>query len=125
MLDHGTTYSSPGGSFGYMVLGPCCRLYDREQLPWPSCSLFWRGRQPSWNRTGSRFVADMATRQHPSYAVRGRDRGGAEWEAVVTDFVYALPEAERKWWAWRGPACTEPPAAIEDMSERLENGQNW
>ena len=57
---HGKRLRSPGGSFLYEVQGPVCRLYDREQLPWPSCSLQWKGKQPSWRRIGRRFVADLS-----------------------------------------------------------------
>ena len=46
----GKKIRSPGGSFVYEIQGPVCILYDREQLPWPCCSLQWRGKQPSWNR---------------------------------------------------------------------------
>ena len=36
----GAIQSSYGGQFSYKVIGPCCRLYDREELPglvqgWP------------------------------------------------------------------------------------------
>ncbi len=98
MLDAGTTYSSPGGSFHYLVLGPCCRLYDREELPWPSCSMNWKGKQPSWNRVGRRFVGDIAAKRFPSYAVRGVDRHGCTWEEVVTDYTYRLSGPKRRWW---------------------------
>lgn len=98
MLDHGDTFRSPGGSFQYIVQGPVCRLYDRTELPWPCCRLSWKGKEPSWNRIGRRYVADIATRRHPSYSVKGRDRYGNEWEAVVTDFTYRLPRAVKNWW---------------------------
>lgn len=69
-LRSGSHIRSAGGSFVYEIIGPVCRLYDREELPWPSCSLAWKGKQPSWNRIGPRFVADMASRRSPSYAVK-------------------------------------------------------
>lgn len=98
MLDHGTRFMSPGGSFSYVVLGPVCRLYDREELPWPSCSLAWKGKQPSWNRVGRRFVGDLGCRRFPSYAVRASGRDGFTWEQVVTDYCWPLPSEERRWW---------------------------
>ncbi len=125
MLDSGTTFSSPGGSFGYVVAGPCCRLYDRTSLPWPSCSLVWRGKQPSWNRIGLRLVADMATRRCPSYSVIGTDRRGRTWTEVVSDFAYKLSEAERKWWFWHGPGHLHPPQDVAEMRRRLETGDRW
>ena len=58
----GSVQSSYGGQYSYKVIGPCCRLYDREELPWPCSRLAWRSKEPSWRRIGSRFVADMASR---------------------------------------------------------------
>lgn len=98
MLEAGITFRSPGGSFQYIVQGPCCRLFDREELPWPCCRLSWRGKEPSWNRVGRRLVGDIAAKRFPSYAVRGFDRHGNTWEAVVTDYTYVLSDEVRKWW---------------------------
>lgn len=113
MLDHGDSFNSPGGSFAYVIQGPVCRLYDREDLPWPCCRLSWRGKEPSWRRVGNRLVADIAVRRFPSYAVLGCDRGGNGWEGVVTDFTYELPERERGWWYARTPATGHPWPARE------------
>ena len=66
----GSVQSSYGGQYSYKVIGPCCRLYDREELPWPCSRLAWRSKEPSWRRIGSRFVADMASRKCPSYSVQ-------------------------------------------------------
>ena len=98
MLEKGQAFSSPGGSFHYTVIGPVCRLYDREELPWPSCSTLWKGRQPSWNRIGRRFVGDISTLRCPSYSVEGRDRNGHQWTGVVTDYPYKLATDWRRWW---------------------------
>ena len=38
---------------------PVCRLYDREELPWPSCSLQWKGKQPRAEPSRKRFVAGL------------------------------------------------------------------
>ena len=88
--EYGKKIRSPGGSFVYEVQGPVCRLYDREELPWPCCSLQWRGKQPSWRRIGRRFIADIAARRCPSYAVRGVDSAGTQWEGVVTLYMHRL-----------------------------------
>ena len=108
MLENGQTFRSPGGGFVYEVIGPVCRLYDREELPWPSCSLAWKGKQPSWNRIGRRFVGDISTLRCPSYNVIGRDRYGATWEAVVTDYPYRLDNDERRWWNSKIPPAGHP-----------------
>ena len=65
----GYMFESPGAHLTYRVIGPCCRLYDREQLPWPCCRIQWHSKEPSWRRIGPRLIADLATRQHPSYCV--------------------------------------------------------
>jgi len=108
MLDPGSSFRSPGGSFSYVVAGPCCRLFDRDSLPWPSCSLVWRGKQPSWNRIGRRLVGDLACRKFPSYAVIGMDREGNMWHQVVTDFTYPLRPEVARWWYCRIPPAGKP-----------------
>jgi hypothetical protein len=71
LLTHGDTFSVCEGSlFRYKAIGPVCRLFDREELPWPSCSLQWRGKMPSWNRQGSRFTRDIGAKNSPSYSAR-------------------------------------------------------
>ena len=98
MLDSGTSFQSPGGSFSYVVVGPVCRLYDREELPWPSCRLSWKGKEPSWNRVGRRFVGDLAVKRFPSYSVIGTDRWGHVWHDIATDFSYPLAMPAKRWW---------------------------
>ena len=93
----GTIISSPGGSYRYRIIGACCRLFDRETLPYPSCSLEWRGKQPSWRRIGRRFVADMATMRSPSYSVELLDFPGAP-QRVMTIHWVSLSETGRLWW---------------------------
>ena len=115
MLASGTTFDSPGGSFSYVIIGPVCRLYDREQLPWPICSLQWRGKAPSWKRIGCRFVGDIAVKRFPSYAVRGIDRHGSTWTDVVTDYTYRLPSAVKRWWYANTPPSGH---AFPDYPER-------
>ena len=60
LLETGSIHTSPGGQYSFRVIGPCCRLFDREELPWPCCRLAWRSKEPSWRRVGRRFVADLA-----------------------------------------------------------------
>lgn len=124
-LSTGKFKRSYGGSFVYVVQGPCCRLYDKEELPWPSCSLAWKGKQPSWNRIGKRYVPDMATTRCPSYSVHGYDHHGNSWESVVTFYEESLTKAERRWWIWKGPAHLSPPDTVDDMEHRLAEGHQW
>ena len=100
--EHGKKIRSPGGSFVYEVMGPVCRLFDRDELPWPSCSLVWRGKQPSWRRIGRRFIADIAARRCPSYAVRASDATGRVWEEVITLYQHRLNPEEKAWWYGKG-----------------------
>ncbi len=93
LLKTGELITSPGGSYNYQIIGPCCRLYDRETLPWPSCSIGWRGKQPSWRRIGARFVADMGCKRCPSYAVQH-----GETILVISLYWIPLPKAIQRWW---------------------------
>ncbi len=102
MLDHGSRITSPGGGFIYTIQGPVCRLFDREELPWPCCRLSWKGREPSWNRIGCRFVADLGSNRFESYAVSGLDAWGTEWTDVQTFFFLPkLSKQKAKWWYWK------------------------
>lgn len=102
-LECGKWIRSPGQGFAYQVLGPVCRLYDREELPWPSCSLQWKGKQPSWNRVGKRFVADLAASRCPSYAVYAVDQWGNQWTQVLTLYYQKLSATEKQWWITKKP----------------------
>ena len=97
-LTAGKKLRSPGSSFHYVIQGPCCKLYDREELPWPSCSLQWKGKQPSWNRQGRRLVADMGASRCPSYSVTGFDQWGNSWVQVLTIYQDRLTMDEKRWW---------------------------
>lgn len=79
----------------YEVIGAVCRLYDREELPYPCCRLRWRGKEPFWNRVGKRFVPDLAARRSESYNVRVL---GYDDERVFTFFWHKLPTEELAWW---------------------------
>ena len=97
-LRPGQVILSPGCHFTYRVIGPCCRLFDREQLPWPCCRLEWRGREPSWRRIGRRFVVDIATQHAPSYYVElvGQESSGQPF--VKTFYWVKLPNSVQEWW---------------------------
>lgn len=97
MYKHGDIFQSPGSSFTYRVIGPVCRLWDREEMLYPHCSLQWRGKSPSWNRQGKRFVADLATKRSPSYSVE-LIGGPSPIPMIVTLYWKPLSEADREWW---------------------------
>lgn len=103
VLRHNQIIHSPGRTFTYQVIGPCCRLYDREQLPWPSCSLSWRGKQPSWRRVGRRFVLDVGSKNHPNYAVRLLGRDAASEPMLLTLYWLNLSASDRDWWYGKKP----------------------
>ncbi|MBW4638582.1 MAG: hypothetical protein KME05_10155 [Gloeocapsa sp. UFS-A4-WI-NPMV-4B04] len=96
-LSPGQTFYSPGGTFKYRVVGACCRLYDRENLPHLCCSLEWRGKQPSWRRIGKRFVPDIAVKHSPSYCVGLVDYPEAE-PFVMTLYWVKLSDVQQQWW---------------------------
>lgn len=110
LLNTGDEVKSPKGNFTYRVVGPVCRLYDRDDLPWPSCRLSWHGKQPSWNRVGKRFVPDLATTRAPSYAVEllgdYSDLAAILDEhlpKVITLYYLSLPPTLQEWWVT--PSC--------------------
>ncbi|MFH7243296.1 MAG: hypothetical protein ACHWZW_10650 [Spirulina sp.] len=94
----GHLFQSPGAHLTYRVVGPCCRLFDREQLPWPCCRIQWRGKEPSWRRIGKRLVPDMATRKAPSYCVEIVGQGYHTQPFVTTLYTTPLDPATRRWW---------------------------
>lgn len=109
LLQTGDVITSPGGSYSYQVIGAVCRLYDREELPYPCCRLQWQGKEPSWNRVGKRYVMDMSTRRQASYQVyllsetgcpvKGR-LNGLTVELVLTLFWQAaLTIEQQRWWS--------------------------
>tara|TARA_Y100000766_G_scaffold251875_1_gene235813 strand:+ start:226 stop:615 length:390 start_codon:yes stop_codon:yes gene_type:complete len=98
LLDHGSIHSSIGGQFSYRVLGPCCRLYDREELPWPCCRLSWKGREPSWKRVGKRLVPDIAAQRCPSYSVEIIQPGVKSSKTILTSYSERLDSNLEEWW---------------------------
>jgi len=121
----GSLHTSPGGQYTYRVLGPCCRLFDREELPWPCCRLAWRSKEPSWRRVGRRFVPDLAARRCPSYAVELLQPGSRPTHTVITLFPQRLSPELQEWWYSKQPASLEPenlhPRALP--LERLESAE--
>ncbi|MFM2080411.1 MAG: hypothetical protein RLZZ124_462 [Cyanobacteriota bacterium] len=104
----GSEHTSPGGQYSFRVLGPCCRLFDREELPWPCCRLAWRSKEPSWRRVGRRFVADLAARRCPSYAVELLQPGSRPTTTVLTLFSQRLSGPLQEWWYSKQPQSMEP-----------------
>lgn len=109
ILSYGDELKSPRESFTYQVIGPICRLYDREELPYPSCSLVYRGKQPSWKRVGNRFVCDVATKRSPSYSVEllgdysDIEKLTDHSPKVITLYYLKLPPSLQEWWVT--PSC--------------------
>jgi hypothetical protein len=100
-LPSGFVLHSPGGQFRYRIIGPCCRLFDREQLPWPCCRIQWRSKEPSWRRIGNRFVADMAAKRYPSYSVELVGYGNTAEPTFLTLYTDRLPPQTLDWWYTR------------------------
>ncbi|WP_204140092.1 hypothetical protein [Halomicronema sp. CCY15110] len=118
----GHIFQSPGAHLTYRVIGPCCRLYDREQLPWPCCRLQWRSKEPSWRRIGRRFVPDMATRKFPSYCVEILGQSSSK-AFVTTLYTTKLSREAQNWWYTKRVQATSPititappPAAATDST---------
>lgn len=116
---HGHTFSSPGGHFTYRVIGPCCRLFDREQLPYPCCRIEWRGKEPSWRRIGRRFIVDLATRNSPSYSVElvGRE---AKEPIILTLYWLKLPQPLKEWWHSSKPATVNSTRSLLAEDIKIE-----
>ena len=94
----GYEFLSPGSQFSYRVLGPCCRLFDREQLPWPCCRIQWHGKEPSWRRIGRRFIVDLATKRYPSYSVELVGYTSSANPTILTLYTDRLSSQEQEWW---------------------------
>ena len=111
-LHSGSVLTSPGTQFRYLIIGPCCRLFDREQLPWPCCRLQWRTKEPSWRRVGPRFVPDMSTKRSPSYSVEliGYSEGKP---SILTLYTVRFSPAQQDWWYSRH----RPSSVVEGLTE--------
>jgi hypothetical protein len=108
LLEPGSEHTSPGGQYSAGGLGPCCRLFDREELPWPCCRLAWRSKEPSWRRIGRRFVPDLAARRCPSYAVELLQPGSRPTRTVLTLFAVRLTPQLQEWWYSKQPVSCDP-----------------
>ena len=102
-MEHGSIYPSEGGQYSFRVIGPCCRLFDREELPWPCSRLAWKSKEPSWRRIGCRFVADMAARRCPSYSVEILQPGTKPTKTVLTLFSRRFSSDMQEWWYSKHP----------------------
>ncbi|WP_261789863.1 hypothetical protein [Synechococcus elongatus] len=124
-LPSGAVIASPGGHYSYRIIGPCCRLFDRDELPWPCCRLQWRGKEPSWRRIGRRFVVDLATRRSPSYAVEILEPGHQSQPVVITFYSVKLSPEQQAWWHARSltaPTTTmEPPSLTPAIAPPPQN----
>ena len=107
LMQHGTICPSQGGQFSFRVIGPCCRLFDREELPWPCSRLAWKSKEPSWRRIGCRFVADIAARRCPSYSVEILQPGTRPTKTVLTLFSRRFTSEMQEWWYSRQPRSKE------------------
>ena len=103
LMAHGSIHESTGGHFSYRIIGPCCRLYDREELPWPCCRLSWRSKEPSWRRIGKRLVPDIAAQRCPSYSVELLQPGLKPTKTIITLFPERFNSAMQEWWYSRHP----------------------
>tara|TARA_B100001250_G_C19610650_1_gene704794 strand:+ start:301 stop:714 length:414 start_codon:yes stop_codon:yes gene_type:complete len=103
LLEHGTIKSSAGGQYSFRVIGPCCRLYDREDLPWPCCRLSWKSKEPSWRRVGKRLVPDIASQRCPSYSVEILQPGFKPIPTVLTLFSSRFDSVLQEWWYSKRP----------------------
>ena len=117
LLVPGTIHTSPGGQYSFRVLGPCCRLFDRDELPWPCCRLAWRSKEPSWRRVGRRFIPDLAARRCPSYAVELLQPGSRPTATALTLFSQRFSRDLQEWWYSRHPRSMEPTNRFPDPSK--------
>ena len=102
-MEHGSVHPSVGGNFSFRVVGPCCRLFDREELPWPCSRIAWRSKEPSWRRIGSRFVPDIAARRCPSYSVEILQPGSRSITTTLTFFSERFTSSMQEWWYSKHP----------------------
>lgn len=120
-LPNGSVLTSPGAHFTYQVIGPCCRLFDREELPWPCCRLQWRGKEPSWRRIGRRFVPDMAVKNAPSYGVEILEPGYMGDFFVLTLYSVKLSPEQREWWYSRRMSNQKADPAHNNLPDLPDN----
>lgn len=105
-LKPGQVFFSPGAHFSYRVIGACCRLFDRETLPYPCCRIEWHSKEPSWRRIGKRLIVDLATKNSPSYSVEIIGQAMQE-PLVMTLYSVKLPQPLKEWWVSSKPSTSE------------------
>ena len=120
-MDHGSIHSSIGGQFSFRVIGPCCRLYDREELPWPCCRLSWRTKEPSWRRIGKRLVADIAAQKCPSYSVEIIQPGMKPTKTILTLFSRRLDSHMQEWWYSKHPRSRDSSNVLPQLTSIQKN----
>lgn len=97
-LKTGDRFKSPGCSFEYEVIGACCQLFDRENLPYPSCNIQWKGKQPSWRRIGKRFIPDIGSKNLECYSVKLLGYQNFSETKVWVFTYWAMSDELKKWW---------------------------
>ena len=124
---HGNEYTSLGGQYSFRIIVPCCRLFDREELPWPCCRIQWRSKEPSWRRIGQRLVPDIACRRSPSYAVELLHPDLRPTTTVLSLFAERLSPDLQAWWYSKTIHCRklattpEPPLPARDGLKEPES----
>ena len=86
ILSPGDILMSPGGQFQYIIVGACCRLYNKADMS-------------GWDGKGQQIVADIPSRFKENYMVRLA--GGVEI------FPYTVPNKKmskelKQWWFKNG-----------------------
>lgn len=96
----GDIFYSPGCLYRYQILGACCPLFDRATLPYPSCSLAWKGKQPSWRRDrhgkgiGRQFIPDISAKGKECYSVQNLDYP----KSLPKIWVFTYLKDNPDWW---------------------------
>ena len=103
LLEHGSVHASPGGQYSFRVIGPCCRLFDREELPWPCCRLAWRSKEPSWRRVGADLCQIWLPGVAPHIRLSCSSRALALHLRLLTLFSMRLTPELQEWWYSRLP----------------------
>ncbi len=107
IMEHGTVHLSEGGHYSFRIVGPCCRLFDREELPWPCSRIAWKSKEPSWRRIGSRLVPDIAARRCPSYSIELLQPGSKPITTIITLFSKRFSPNMQEWWYSKHPRSRE------------------
>jgi hypothetical protein len=97
-LKPGDRFKSPGCGNEFEVIGACCQLFDRENLPYPSCNIQWKGKQPSWRRVGKRFIPDISSKNQECYSVRLLDYENFQNHRVWVFTYWRISEELKLWW---------------------------